>query len=174
MKLDQVCEKYTYIGFDPKGIKYTFDVEKVVDAFVGENLYNDRLTTLREVIQNAIDTCRYKKVLEGDKYKPEVSVIIFEEKIIIEDNGLGMDEFIIKNFFGKLGSSFYQQENVKKEYEAIGNFGVGVFSYFLMSDYIDIETKTKNSETLHFRLDKDPKNYFHFFSKYERKKMGQL
>lgn len=172
LKLDQVREKYSYIGFDPKGIKYSFDVEKVVDAFVGENLYNDRLTSLREVLQNSIDTCRYKQTLEGKNYSPEVTVVIEEDKVVVQDNGLGMDEFIIKNFFGKLGSSFYQQENVKKEYEAIGNFGVGVFSYFLMSDYIDIETKTKSSETLHFRLDKDPKNYFHFFQQYNRKISG--
>jgi len=172
LNLNQVKEKFKYIDFDPKGIKYTFDVEKVVDAFVGENLYNDKFTTLREVLQNSIDTCRYKRVLEGKNYVPKVDVIFENDKIIIKDNGLGMDEFIIKNFFGKLGSSFYQQENVKKDYEAIGNFGVGVFSYFLMSDYIDIETKTKKSDTLHFRLDKDPKNYFHFFQQYERKTPG--
>ncbi len=172
LRLDQVKEKYKYIGFDPKGIKYTFDVEKVVDAFVGENLYNDKLTSLREVIQNAVDTCKYKTVLEGENYTPEISIIIEDDKIIVKDNGVGMDEFIIKNFFGKLGSSFYQQASVKKDYEAIGNFGVGVFSYFLMSDYIDIETKTKSSETLHFRLDRDPKNYFHFFKEFERTETG--
>lgn len=171
LKLEQVKNEIKYIDFDPKGIKYSFDVDNVINAFVGENLYNDKLTSLRELLQNSIDTCRYKKVLIPN-YVPEIKVCIEKDKIKIEDNGLGMDEFIIKNYFGKLCSSFYQQESVKKEYDAIGQFGVGVFSYFLMSDYIDIETKTEKSETLHFRLDKDPKNYFHFFKKSERKIAG--
>jgi molecular chaperone HtpG len=171
LKLEQIKNEIKYIDFDPKGIKYSFDVDNVINAFVGENLYNDKLTSLRELLQNSIDTCRYKKVLNPD-YVPVIKLYIGNNKIKIEDNGLGMDEFIIKNYFGKLCSSFYQQESVKKEYDAIGQFGVGVFSYFLMADYIDIETKTEKSETLHFRLDKDPKNYFHFFKKCNRKLVG--
>ncbi|OXA76029.1 HD domain-containing protein, partial [Flavobacterium frigidimaris] len=167
LRLDQIKNKIKYENFDPKGIKYSFDVDNVINAFVGENLYNDKLTSLRELIQNSIDTCRYKKILNPN-YIPEIKLFIGKDKIKIEDNGLGMDEFIIKNYFGKLCSSFYQQESVKKDYDSIGQFGVGVFSYFLMADYIDIETKTQKSETLHFRLDKDPKNYFHFFKKSER------
>lgn len=172
LKLEKVIEEYKYINFDPKGIRYSFDVDNVINAFIGENLYNDKLTSLREVIQNSIDTCRYKKTLNPDNYDPEITIIIERDFIRIEDNGVGMDEFIIKNFFGKLGSSFYQQENIKKKYEAIGQFGVGVFSYFLMADYIDIETKTDKSEVLHFRLDKDPKNYFHFFNTSKRSDSG--
>lgn len=172
LKLDQVKEEYKFIDFDPKGIKYSFDVESVINAFIGENLYNDKLTSLREVIQNSIDTCRYKKILNQKKYIPKVKISIFKDKIVIEDNGFGMDEFIVKNFFSKLGSSFYQQDNVKKDYEAIGQFGVGVFSYFLMAQYIDIETKTDESNPLHFRLDKDPKNYFHFFNDSKIKNSG--
>lgn len=171
LKLEKVVEDYKYINFDPKGIKYSFDVDNVINAFVGENLYNDKLTSLREVIQNAIDTCRYKKVLNPD-YMPDVEITISHDRIVISDNGMGMDEFIIKNFFGKLGSSFYQQQSVKKDYDGIGQFGVGVFSYFLMAEYIDIETKTSDSETQHFRLDQDPKNYFHFFKHHSRKSSG--
>ncbi|KIC00747.1 hypothetical protein OA88_17670 [Flavobacterium sp. JRM] len=171
LKLEQVKNEIKYVDFDPKGIKYSFDVDNVINAFVGENLYNDKLTSLRELLQNSIDTCRYKKVLNPN-YVPEIKIFIEKNKIIIVDNGLGMDEFIIKNYFGKLCSSFYQQESVKKDYDSIGQFGVGVFSYFLMADYIDIETKTDKSETLHFRLDKDPKNYFHFFKKSDRKDSG--
>ncbi|OXE96671.1 hypothetical protein B0A63_19395 [Flavobacterium johnsoniae UW101] len=171
LKLEQIKNDVKYIDFDPKGIKYSFDVDNVINAFVGENLYNDKLTSLRELIQNSIDTCRYKKVL-NPTYTPEIKLFIEKNKIKIEDNGLGMDEFIIKNYFGKLCSSFYQQESVKKDYDAIGQFGVGVFSYFLMADFIDIETKTERSETLRFRLDKDPKNYFHFFNKFDRKASG--
>jgi HSP90 family molecular chaperone len=163
---------YVFKGFDPKGIKFSFNVNNVVNAFIGENLYDDELAALREVIQNSIDTCRYKKVLLGGEYLPELSIEIEDNTITISDNGLGMDEFIVENYFGKLASSYYQEDSVKKDYEAIGQFGIGVFSYFLIAEYIDIETKTANSSALKFRIDKDPNNYFHFFEETNRKKAG--
>jgi len=172
LKLLQVESIYEYINFDPKGIKFSFNVQNVVNTFIGKDLYEDELVSIREVIQNSIDSCRYKKKINVDDYKPEISVIIKKEKIEIKDNGLGMDEFIVENFFGRLGSSFYEQDKIKNEFEAIGQFGVGVFSYFLTSEFIDIETKTQNGIPLHFRIDKDPQNYFHFFDNAERNETG--
>ena len=159
------CEpKYEYLGFDPKGIKFSFNVQNVVNTFIGEDLYEEELTSIREALQNSIDSCRYKHSIFGDEYTPNIVVTICDSNISISNNGLGMDEFVIENFFGRLGSSFYEQEKIKKEFEAIGQFGVGVFSYFLMSEYIDIETKTDNGNSIKFRIDKDPKNYFHFYN----------
>lgn len=163
---------YEFMGFDPKGIRFSFNVTNVVNAFVGEDLYEDKMASLREVIQNSIDTCRYKKVLLGKNYQPSIEISITDDVITISDNGIGMDEFIIENYFGKLASSYYQEDNVKKDYEAIGQFGIGVFSYFMIAEYIDIETKTDKSDTLKFRIDKDPNNYFHFFDKTSRKDSG--
>lgn len=163
---------YQFIGFDPKGIKFSFNVNNVVKTFIGEDLYEDQLVSIREALQNAIDSCRYKRNIYKNDYSPEIKVVIEQDSIKIEDNGLGMDDFIIENFFGRLGSSFYEQEKVKSEFEAIGQFGVGIFSYFLLGEFIDIETKTQKGETLKFRIDKDPKNYFHFFEETQRKSTG--
>lgn len=172
LEIHRIQTDYKFIGFDAKGIQFTFDVQNVVKTFIGEDLYKNDLAAIREGLQNSIDSCRYKKGIYGDDYKPEIQINIELDKIEICDNGLGMDEFIIENFFGKLGSSFYVQEKVKKDYESIGQFGVGVFSYFLLAEYIDIETKTENGKSLKFRIDKDPKNYFHFFNDSERCESG--
>ncbi|MCB0743574.1 MAG: ATP-binding protein, partial [Ignavibacteriae bacterium] len=172
LDFNKIDVEYYFKGFDPKGIKFSFDVNNVVKTFIGENLYDNKLVAIREALQNAIDTCRYKKVLKESGYEPKVTIEILEDKIVIEDNGLGMDEFIVKNYFSKMASSFYQQANVAKEYEAIGQFGIGVFSYFLIADYVDIETKTDKSKPLKFRIDKDPNNYFHFFEKSTKIKSG--
>jgi molecular chaperone HtpG len=167
LNLIKIITKYNFEKFDPKGIRFSFNVPNVIKAFIGEDLYEDELTAIREAIQNAVDSCRYKKRLSNKKYKPYIKVKVNESVITIQDNGLGMDDFIVENFFGKLGSSFYEQEEVKKNFEAIGQFGVGVFSYFLLCDFIDIETKTITGEALKFRIDKDPKSYFHFYPKSE-------
>lgn len=168
LDLGKVIPKYTFKGFDPKGIKFSFDVQNVVTAFIGEDLYKDRFTALREAIQNSIDSCRYKLKVLKENFTPIIKITVTNESLIIQDNGAGMDEFVIENFFGKLASSFYEQEKVKDHFEAIGQFGVGVFSYFLLAEYIDIETKTETSCSLKFRFDKDPQSYFHFFDKTER------
>lgn len=170
--LSAVDVRYSFLGFHPKGIKFSFDVQNVVTAFIGEDLYKDKLSSLREAMQNAIDSCRYKSTVINPGYQPSISIRATMDYIEIEDNGAGMDEFIIENYFGRLASSFYQQEKVKSQYEAIGQFGVGVFSYFLISEYIDIETKALNSPSVKFRFDKDPKSYFHFYDKSDRKSPG--
>jgi molecular chaperone HtpG len=172
LNLSLVEIKYHFIGFDPKGIKFSFDVQNVVTAFIGEELYKDKLTSLREAVQNSIDSCRYKNKVLKEQYKPLIKILVGDEFIKIEDNGAGMDEFIVENFFGRLASSFYEQEKIKTQFEAIGQFGVGVFSYFLMSEYIDIETKTSTSPALKFRFDKDPKSYFHFYDRADRSEPG--
>lgn len=172
LHLRQVYPKYDFQGFDPKGIRYSFDVQNVITSFIGDDLYEDKLVTIREALQNAIDSCRYRKSILKDNYSPHIKVCVQADKIIIEDNGMGMDEFIIENFFGRLGSSFYEQEKIKGTFEAIGQFGVGVFSYFLLGEYVDIETKTERNEALSFRIDKDPKNYFHFFGSTARTTSG--
>lgn len=172
LSLSLVNIQYNFIGFHPKGIRFSFDVQNVVTAFIGEDLYKDNLTSLREAVQNSIDSCRYKSKVLKEVYIPNIKISLTDEYLRIEDNGAGMDEFIIENFFGRLASSFYEQDKIKTQFEAIGQFGVGVFSYFLLSEFIDIETKTIKSSALKFRFDKDPKSYFHFYDKTERNTPG--
>ncbi len=172
LSVNTVVPVYKYENFDPKGIKYSFDVKNVINAFVGEDLYEDNTAAIREVVQNAIDSCNYKKSIQKDKFEPSILINVSDNFISVEDNGQGMDEFIIENFFGKLASSFYEQPDIKNEFNAIGQFGIGVFSYFLISDYIDVETKRHNKKSLKFRTDKDPNGYFHFFDDFSREDAG--
>lgn len=148
-------------GFDPKGIKFDIDMTNVFETFIGKHLYDTPYVAIREAIQNAIDSCRYKIKLEPD-YVPVVNVELKGDKLIIQDNGNGMDEFIVKNYFAKLGSSYYSQQSIKGQYEAIGQFGVGVFSYYLLGDCIEVETKKLSSQGLHFTASKSPNDYFYF------------
>ena len=99
LSLYRIEPKYEYVNFDPKGIKFSFDVQNVVNTFIGEDLYENSLVAIRESIQNAIDSCRYRYSLSHENYQPKIEIRIQEDMISISDNGQGMDEFIIKNFF---------------------------------------------------------------------------
>jgi molecular chaperone HtpG len=153
-------------------VQFSLDVNNVVEAFIGKQLYGNDLTGIREAIQNSIDSCRYKCLLCEDIYEPMIEITIESDKISIDDNGLGMDDFIIRNFFSKLGKSFYNQEHVSSVYEGIGQFGVGIFSYFLLSEFVEVETKTEDGEAISFQFDKDPKSYFSFKKKVNRRDSG--
>lgn len=172
LTINSIEPKFIFEDFDPKGIKYSFEVKNVINAFVGEELYENKDAAIRELIQNALDACNYKKALIKNEYLPEINIYIDDETISVSDNGLGMDEFIIENYFGKLASSYYQQDSVKNDFQSIGQFGIGVFSYFLIADYIDVETKKINKKSLRFRTDKDPNGYFHFFDGFNKEEEG--
>ncbi len=171
LRVSKLEPRFVYKDFDPKGIKYSFDIKNVITAFVGKDLYGDYKAALREGIQNAIDACNYRKSIDQN-YVPFLQVSVNNDEIKISDNGNGMDEFIIENYFGKLASSFYEQSKVKSAFEAIGQFGIGVFSYFLIADYIEIETRNQHGKSLKFRTDQDPSGYFHFFEGYHKDNLG--
>lgn len=160
------------IGFIPKDIGFSFNLQNTINTFIGDNIYKNKYVAIRECMQNAIDTCRYRKQIEGNKYHPEINITLLDKQLIITDDGLGMDEFIIENYFAKLAKSYYQKERVTNEFEAISQFGIGVFSYFLICDYFDVESKMIRKEAIKFRINDDVDNYFHFYDQTEKNSQG--
>ncbi|MCB0722397.1 MAG: ATP-binding protein [Ignavibacteriae bacterium] len=152
-------DKIRPMGFIPLNIGFTFDVENVFKIFFGDKLYENKYESIREALQNSIDACRYKNGL-GDIYEPKIEIIHTSKKITIKDNGIGMDEFIIRNYFSKLASSYYRS---KTQFSSIGQFGIGVFSYFMISDYFEILTKKENNDAIKFRVNKNADSYFYFY-----------
>lgn len=78
---------------------------------------------IREVLQNAIDACKERELLENcnnRSYIPNINLKIStqEKTITIIDNGIGMDEDIIINYYLVSGASFRNSEyrlHIKKE-----------------------------------------------------------
>ena len=160
------------IGFIPKEIGFTFDLQNTINTFIGDNIYQNKFVAIRECLQNAIDTCRYKKQISKSSYSPEINITLKDGKLIVSDNGLGMDEFIVENYFSKLAKSYYTETRVSKEFEAISQFGIGVFSYFLLCDYFEVESKQEGKPSIKFRATKNAENYFHFYDNVEKPEIG--
>jgi len=159
------------IDFLPKNIGFSFDMQNTLDTFIGKNLYSDKFVAIREALQNSIDACNYKKKL-NQLFVPEINVTLLEDKLIIEDNGNGMDEFIVENFFARLASSFYKQKKISKNYESISEFGIGIFSYFLMCDCFEVETKMDSENPLKFKVTKEANSNFFFYDNPEMQQSG--
>jgi len=135
-------------------------------------LYGDNPTYgVRELIQNAVDACKEREVIENkngnQEYKPSIIVeIIKDEKkdayFIISDNGIGMDVDVIKNYFLSAGASYRKSIEWQKKFVDLkgsikvrrnGRFGIGVLAAFLIGKEIEVETKKININGYKFKAD---------------------
>jgi molecular chaperone HtpG len=162
------------IGFIPKEIGFSFDLQNTINTFIGDNIYKNKFVAIRECLQNSIDTCRYKRQLSKAVYTPGITINFSNEKLIISDNGLGMDEFIVANYFAKLAKSYYTESKISTEFEAISQFGIGVFSYFLLCEYFEVESKQEGKDSIKFRVTKDADSYFYFYDNSTKKTNGTI
>lgn len=144
-------------GFIDKPIGFEVDRKRIVDILIGEHLYGSRDVAIRELVQNAIDSCKIRKQME-----PQTSVKIvlkrpYEDVIEVEDNGIGMDYSTAKRFLSIVGASYYSTEEFKKliqgkTFEPIAEFGIGILSCFLISESITVETKKKGQDPCRFTI----------------------
>lgn len=147
---DVLLEKYRTIGFEKETMEITVDTQKIIKLLIGENLYKDHtMATVRELILNSIDACRAYKKIESN-YKPKIKIELNNEnkKLIIDDNGIGMNEYIVKNFLLKAGSSYYSSDSIDedlKDYSPYSKFGIGFLSSFLIANKVEVQTKYYNS-----------------------------
>ena len=133
--------------------------KKMLDMMVN-SIYTHKEIFLRELISNANDAIdkRYFRSLtdstlglDRDKYE----IIIERDKdartITIRDNGCGMTEEELENNLGtiaKSGSLDFKNENGKEnDLGIIGQFGVGFYSAFMVSDKITVRSRALFSDT---------------------------
>ena len=94
--------------------QFNLSKNQVIDLLMGTKLYNDPEVALRELLQNSIDACLLRKAMElswGNAYCPEIHIRYYtidnEDILEVKDNGIGMDQHVIDNYYSKVGSSFY-------------------------------------------------------------------
>ncbi|MCG3158163.1 MAG: Chaperone protein HtpG [bacterium] len=137
-------------------LSFTLEKEQIISLVLGVHLYADRSLFLRELFQNAIDACRYRQAIfkqkpELGKYEPEIIVRLFYDGIHyfveVEDNGVGMDEWLISNYFARIGRSYYTSHEFIEtrtkqglDFQAISHFGIGILSVFMAGDQLKIDT----------------------------------
>lgn len=126
---------------------------------------------IRELLQNAVDACREREYLELERghtdYKGRILVAIDTKTktLTISDNGTGMNEQILLNYYLTAGASFRTSDTWKRDYTAnnksvisrIGQFGVGVLASFLLGDTIHVQTRYIDDELgYQFQLTLEP------------------
>lgn len=152
--------------------QFNLSKRQVIDLLMGTKLYGNSEVALRELLQNSIDACLLRQAQEkkwGNPYNPEIYVRYYKEDddiiLEIEDNGTGMDQYIIDNYYSKIGSSFYKSTdfyNLKSESNAdftpTSRFGIGILSCFMIADTLLVDTKRvyaqhKSSDALNITVE---------------------
>ena len=133
--------------------------KKMLDMMVN-SIYTHKEIFLRELISNANDAIdkRYFRSLtdstlglDRDKYEIMIERDKDARTITIRDNGCGMTEEELENNLGtiaKSGSLDFKNENGKEnDLGIIGQFGVGFYSAFMVSDKITVKSRALSSDT---------------------------
>ncbi len=158
IELDGVIPKIEEVGYLYRNFRFDFDTAAISKMLMGEKLYRSKYDSCRELLQNSIDTCRLKAKIKAN-WQPLIRIGISKDKKIlwVEDNGMGMDEFIIENYLLKVGRSYYRSTDFDYQYpevkmNAISEFGIGILSCFMISESFVIESYMDGGNALRLEI----------------------
>jgi molecular chaperone HtpG len=138
--------------------QFKAESKRLLDLMIN-SIYTNKEIFLRELISNAsdaIDKLHYRSLtdknikLNKNDLKIRIDIDKDAKTLTITDNGCGMtEEELDKNLgtIAKSGSLAFKEENEKKkDIDIIGQFGVGFYSSFMVSDLVTVESKSVDSE----------------------------
>lgn len=149
---------------DPPSEKYEYqaEVSRLMNLIVN-SLYSNKEVFLRELISNAsdaLDKLRFLSVTNSDLIKDEadLDIRIQSDKdngvITITDSGIGMTREELVDCLGTIAQSgtakfltaLKESKDAGADSNLIGQFGVGFYSAFLVSDRVVVSTKSPKSD----------------------------
>jgi len=140
------------------------DIFPIIKKF----LYSDHEIFLREIISNAVDATNKLKILASKgELKEELGDLTIRVKadkdantLTISDAGIGMTSEEVEKYINQIAFSGAEDfvEKYKDDTNAIiGHFGLGFYSSFMVSDKVEILTKSfKEEPAVHWECDGSP------------------
>ena len=129
-------------------LRFETEVSRLL-TIVANSLYSRKEIFLRELISNASDACdrlRYEALtnpdLASDQFQIRISVDNDANVLEISDNGIGMDRTALISDLGTIArsgtSAFIEQMDDGEDFSAIGQFGVGFYSAFMVAREVEV------------------------------------
>ena len=151
--------------------QFKAESKKLLDLMIN-SIYTNKEIFLRELISNAsdaIDKLYYEsltnKSIKVKKKDLEIRLIPDKAKrtLTIIDNGIGMSEEELENNLGTIAKSgselFKEKMSDDKNMAIIGQFGVGFYSSFMVSDEVEVISKAYNSDKAYRWVSKGADGY---------------
>ena len=190
--------------------EFQSESKRLLDLMIN-SIYTNKDIFLRELISNAsdaLDKIAYRsltdKKVKINKDKLEINLSFDEDKRLLKitDNGCGMTKEELEDNLGTIAKSgsLAFKENISQEEKTsiIGQFGVGFYSAFMVSDKIEVLSRSIDSDeaylwvsegadgyeikkakkddigteiTLHIKEDNDEYHYSKYLEEYELKNL---
>lgn len=138
--------------------KFKTESQKILDLMIN-SIYTHKEIFVRELLSNAsdaIDKLYYKTLTDGISglAREDFEIKIEADKkariLTISDNGIGMTEKELDENLGVIarsGSQEFKKNNENsEEINIIGQFGVGFYSAFMVSEKVEVFSKAYGSE----------------------------
>ncbi|WP_051299725.1 HD domain-containing protein [Methylobacter luteus] len=157
-------------GWRPVDVSFQIrNVGSVIERFGGAKLYGDEPhLALRELIQNAADAIRARRLYRNKPEHGRIDIFLKEEDgawwLHVQDNGIGMSRYVLTDVLLDFGRSLWRDAALREQwtglagkgFEAVGQFGIGFFSVFMLGDEIKVTTwrdgdAESNQATLYLR-----------------------
>lgn len=148
--------------FKPVNIRFEFNRGRIFDILANEIYQGDSHVFLRELLQNSIDAIAVRRELVQKRAAESGSrrdvglgfddAIYFKVEhgangdavVVCQDYGIGMDEYIIRNYLAVAGISYYHSDDFRQlglQLDPISTFGIGILSCFMVATRIEISTR---------------------------------
>jgi len=136
------------------------DLPHLIKSIGGEELYGQRPdVALRELIQNSCDAVRARRIYEhrepgfGRITVSLAKSVAGDWCLEVLDNGIGMSQRVLTDFLLDFGHSFWGSPLMQEEFpgllssglHAIGKYGIGFFSVFMVASHIQVITRKSDS-----------------------------
>ncbi len=130
-------------------------------------LYSDHEIFIRELVSNAVDATQKLKTFsslgeaKGDIGDIDITIKIDKERktLTISDKGVGMTADEVDKYINQVAFSgaeeFLEKYKGKNEANIIGHFGLGFYSSFMVSDKVEIITKSYKEDAKAVRWECD-------------------
>lgn len=128
-----------------KNISLKFD-SKAIIKLLGVQLYDTPMAMLRENVQNGFDAVKERQEKDKDYKDPCVRITITDRKIVVSDNGIGMNQDNLEQNFWTAGKSGKNNEDSRKA-GVVGHFGIGALANFGVCSSLDVDTRKIGEDT---------------------------
>lgn len=150
----------------PRTFEFKAEMKQLLNI-IAHSLYTHPEIFLRELISNASDALnkvRFRRLTDKNILEPDdelqIKIEVDEKKqtFVIEDNGIGMTHEELVNNIGTVARSgtleFFKrlkEEGKSIDGNFIGQFGVGFYSVFMVTDEVTIETRSADIDSKGYR-----------------------
>lgn len=124
---------------------FAVDLRGLIDL-LSEHLYSGPEVYVRELMQNGVDAIRARQNLPDQTFEPHLTFQLGDDTLTFTDNGVGLTHEDIHAFLATIGRS-----SKRGSVEFIGQFGIGLLACFLVSERIELTSRSaKGTPSLHW------------------------